>query len=57
MSVGAVYQFASDERELRAHPPPGTMVDIGGYRLHLYCLGEGRPTVIMNAGLGGSWLA
>ena len=49
MSVGAVFQFASNERELRAHPPPGTMVDIGGYRLHLYCLGEGRPTVIMDA--------
>ena len=34
------------------HPAPGRMIDIGGYRLHIYCLGEGDPTVIMEAGLG-----
>jgi pimeloyl-ACP methyl ester carboxylesterase len=30
---------------------PGRLVDIGGYRLHLHCLGEGRPTVVLEAGL------
>ena len=34
------------------HPAPGRMIDVGGYRLHIYCAGEGRPTVIMEAGLG-----
>ena len=39
--------------ELKAkHPAPGQMVDVGGYRLHIYCEGEGSPTVIMEAGLG-----
>jgi pimeloyl-ACP methyl ester carboxylesterase len=33
-------------------PPPGKMVDVGGYRLHLNCLGEGSPTVILEAGQG-----
>jgi pimeloyl-ACP methyl ester carboxylesterase len=33
-------------------PPPGRLVDIGGYRLHLYCTGKGRPTVILLSGLG-----
>ena len=33
---------------------PGKLVDIGGYRLHIYCLGRGRPTVILDTGLGGS---
>jgi pimeloyl-ACP methyl ester carboxylesterase len=28
------------------------MVDVGGYRLHLYCVGEGSPTVILDAGGG-----
>jgi pimeloyl-ACP methyl ester carboxylesterase len=40
------------------HPLPGQMVDIGGYRLHLYCQGEGEPTVVMDAGIaeyGLSW--
>src|SRR5215475_7926265 len=36
-------------------PPPGKLVDIGGWRLHLNCTGEPRaaqPTVILEAGLG-----
>jgi pimeloyl-ACP methyl ester carboxylesterase len=32
--------------------PPGRLVDIGGYRLHLDCQGTGSPTVILEAGLG-----
>ena len=28
----------------------GHLVDIGGYRLHLYCIGEGLPTVIFDSG-------
>ncbi|MFO1434832.1 MAG: alpha/beta hydrolase [Gammaproteobacteria bacterium] len=39
--------------------PPGRMVDIGGYSLHIDCRGEGSPTVVMEAGLGGvslEWL-
>jgi pimeloyl-ACP methyl ester carboxylesterase len=31
-------------------------VDVGGYRLHLYCTGSGSPTVILDAGNGGSSL-
>jgi pimeloyl-ACP methyl ester carboxylesterase len=31
---------------------PGELVDVGGYRLHIYCLGEGSPTVVLDAGLG-----
>src|SRR4030095_2709756 len=36
-------------------PPPGKLVDVGGWRLHLNCTGEARasqPTVILEAGLG-----
>ncbi|MEO8458803.1 MAG: alpha/beta hydrolase [Chloroflexota bacterium] len=35
-------------------------VDVGGYKLGIYCTGEGSPTVIMDAGGGsnsGSWRA
>lgn len=32
-------------------PAPGQLVDVGGYRLHLQCLGKGRPTVVLEAGL------
>jgi len=33
---------------LEKYPPPGEMVDVGGYNLHLYCLGQGSPTVVVD---------
>jgi pimeloyl-ACP methyl ester carboxylesterase len=33
-------------------PPPGDLIDVGGYKLHLYCVGEGSPTVILEPGFG-----
>jgi pimeloyl-ACP methyl ester carboxylesterase len=35
-------------------PPPGKLVDVGGHRLHIYCLGSqrGSPPVLIEAGLG-----
>ena len=34
-------------------PPPGELVDLGFHKLHIYCEGQGSPTVILDAGLGG----
>ena len=37
-------------------PPPGRMIDLGGWGVHLHCTGErtpGRPTVLLEAGAGG----
>src|SRR5215216_1052624 len=50
--VGAIYQASATERAERAYPPPGEMVDVGGYSLHINCVGQGSPTVILDAGLG-----
>jgi pimeloyl-ACP methyl ester carboxylesterase len=49
--VGAVYQLMSVRRDRDAYPPPGRLVDVGGYRLHAQVSGEGTPTVILEAGL------
>ena len=35
---------------------PGQLVSVGAYRLHIQCLGAGKPTVVLDAGLGGSAL-
>src|SRR5256885_14769606 len=51
---GATYQWLATRRDLAATPPPGHLVDIGGYRLHLWCTGDGAPAVILDTGLGGS---
>jgi pimeloyl-ACP methyl ester carboxylesterase len=50
--AGALYQFISTKLDEKRYPPPGKLVDIGGYKLHIYCMGSGAPTVILEAGMG-----
>jgi pimeloyl-ACP methyl ester carboxylesterase len=48
---GAIYQAMATRRDARAFPPPGQMVDVGGYKLHIVCSGPenaGAPTVILD---------
>jgi pimeloyl-ACP methyl ester carboxylesterase len=54
--AGATYERISASRASSRHPAPGTLVDVGGYRLHLRCEGSGSPTVIFESGGGGSSL-
>jgi len=49
---GAVYQAVATWSGDRGFPPPGRMVDVGGYRLHLLCRGKGEPTVVLDQVLG-----
>jgi len=52
-AAGAIYQYAASARDERMFPPPGKLVDVGGYRMHIHCIGEGTPTVVMDAGARG----
>ena len=52
--VGAVYESSAEASDARAYPPPGRLVDVGGYRLHINCTGVGSPTVVIEAGWGDS---
>lgn len=52
--AGATYQWLATRRDLAASPPPGRLIDIGGYRLHMWCTGAGAPAVMLDTGLGGS---
>ena len=45
-AAGALYQTLSVRRDGARFPAPGLLVDVGGRRLHLVCIGEGRPAVI-----------
>ncbi|GGH25680.1 hypothetical protein GCM10007036_32940 [Alsobacter metallidurans] len=38
------------------HQPPGRLYDTVDARLHLFCAGQGSPTVVLEAGLGGNHL-
>jgi pimeloyl-ACP methyl ester carboxylesterase len=35
------------------HLPPGQLIDVGGYSLHLYTAGEFGPTVVLEHSIGG----
>ncbi len=35
-----------------AYSPPGKLMDVGGYRLHLNCTGKSGPTIVLIAGAG-----
>ena len=54
--AGMLYQGVATGLDGRSYPPRAELVDVGGYSLYLHCLGEntdGRPTVILETGLGG----
>ncbi len=50
--LGAMYESIAEASDARLYPPPGKLVDVGGYRLHINCTGTGGPTVVIDAGLG-----
>lgn len=52
--AGLVYEALADAAGAREFPPPGLLVDIGGRRLHLLCIGDGEPTVLFEASGWGS---
>src|SRR5512139_3161821 len=50
--IGYIYEPMAEAADAKAYPPPGQLVDVGGYRLHIHCTGSGSPTVVIDAGLG-----
>jgi pimeloyl-ACP methyl ester carboxylesterase len=54
VGTGVLYQNVSTVLDKSKYPPIGTMVDIGGYKLHMIDRGVskiGAPTVILDAGI------
>jgi pimeloyl-ACP methyl ester carboxylesterase len=46
--AGAIVERAASARDRR--DPPGVLVDVGGRRLHVLCIGAGRPAVVFEPG-------
>ena len=55
--AGFLYENISESRDRRFHPMPGARVDVGGYKMHMDCSGEGSPVVILDSGLGDSYIS
>src|SRR5258706_2766702 len=51
--TGMIYQTAATEADKKNFPPPGNLIDVGGFKMHIYCEGKGSPTVILEALSGG----
>ena len=50
-ATGAAFEAIAATRDAAAYPPPGRLVDVGGHRLHISCLGTDSPTVVFESGL------
>ncbi len=52
--AGVLYQKLGTASDLRRHPPPGRLIEVGSHRLHINETGNGSPTVVLDAGLPAS---
>ena len=53
VASGASYEAIMAAGDASRYPARGQRVDVGGYRLHISCIGDGSPTVVLDAGQGG----
>jgi pimeloyl-ACP methyl ester carboxylesterase len=53
--AGWLYELAAESVDRKRYPPPGKLIDAGGFQLHMCSLGErrpGQPVVILESGHG-----
>jgi len=55
--AGFLYENISEARDLRFNPKPGRRFDAGGFKMHIDCTGEGTPAVILDSGLGDTYIS
>jgi pimeloyl-ACP methyl ester carboxylesterase len=53
-AVGGGWQTVSEATESNPYLASGRLVDVGGHRMHLNCVGSGSPTVVLEPGAGGT---
>jgi pimeloyl-ACP methyl ester carboxylesterase len=54
---GFLYENISEARDRRFNPMPGKMIETGSQKMHIDCSGQGVPAVILDSGLGDSYLS
>lgn len=53
-SISMIAQAASQTSfQTNEQTYPGELIDIGSHRLHIHCVGEGSPAIIIDSGIGG----
>ena len=54
---GVLYENIAEARDRRFNPDPGRRFDVGGFKMNIDCTGNGNPTVILDSGLGDTFLS
>jgi pimeloyl-ACP methyl ester carboxylesterase len=54
--LGVAYQTIATEIDKRTYSPRGQLYTVNGHQMHIVCMGEGSPAVILQAGGGGESL-
>jgi pimeloyl-ACP methyl ester carboxylesterase len=54
---GFLYENVSEARDQRFNPMSGERFDVGGFKMHIDCTGQGSPTVVFDSGLGDTSLS
>ena len=57
VSTGFLYENISEARDRRFNPMPGKLINVGGRKMHIHCTGDGTPVVILDSGLGDSYIS
>ena len=56
-AAGFLYENISEARDRRFNAMEGQLVNVGGRKMHIDCTGVGTPTVVLDSGLGDSYLS
>ncbi len=54
---GFLYENISEARDRRFNAMPGRLVNLDGRKMHIDCTGQGTPTVILDSGLGDTYIS
>ncbi len=55
--AGFLYENISEARDRRFNRMEGQLVNVDGRKMHIDCTGSGSPTVVLDSGLGDSYLS
>ena len=55
--AGFIYENVAEARDRRFNPMPGQLVNVNGNRMHIFCEGTGSPAVVLDSGLGDSYIS
>jgi hypothetical protein len=54
-TLTATYNVIAQRYYQSIYKAPGRLYEVGGYRMHLYCTGEGAPTLVLETGWTLRW--